>query len=597
MTTPGQDVGALLALAAEDADELLRYQPQDDKPEIEAPDLEKFNEVNNSTDRALADGFFRHYRHLFINGDGNLYVYHKDRGAWSRDGVDNQVLAFAMHLSDRFYDELDEVRRQRAQAEQNGQGEQAARLAERATALTKLIVHCEKANTMGSVARFVKAKLVTIMADKPQKMNPGIEVLACANGVVDLRTGQLRWPQPEDYITRNTRVTYKADADSEWWEKVVLDMCNGNPRLAEFLQVWCGYVATGTTVEHCMAIFWGNGRNGKNLLIDAVAASMGGYASALPASFLEFNDKGNGGMDNNMLYAMAQLDGVRLAYVSETGEKGKLRESWVKSQTGDRTIRARLAHKDYYEFQVTHKLTVGTNHRPEVTGTDDGVWERIRLVPFAVRFGTQEELDSGIAQKLADKTLLAKASSVRGREAVLKWVVEGAGKYLAHGLRRYTPPEVTAETKHYRREQDTLGQFLQNVSEYIPPPEVARITALEGGGTNSAQFAKLTTEQRLRVEKQELWRMHCIWCEDNGHYPMSATTFARRITAAQRFWIDEIGDEKIMRPLDAVRNAGANYYRYIRLSEAGIRIRNISRARIQMKQDADRAPTRDEGDY
>lgn len=561
-------------------DEAARYAPQDAPPDVAAPDLLNFREVRGSTDKALADGFFRHYRHLFTNGDGNLYVYHKDRGAWSRDDVQSQILTYASHLSDRFHDELAGVREERARLEAAGQGDAALALAERMNQLVKLIVHCESGKTMATVARFLQAKLKTIMADQPLPMNPGRDMLACANGLVNLRDGTLRHPKPEDRITRNTYVRYRFDADFDWWSNVILDMCGGNTRLAEFLQVWAGYTASGYTNEHCMAIMWGKGRNGKNLLMDALAAALGGYASALPQSFIE--GTGNQAtMDNNMLFAMAQLDGVRMAYISETGERGKLKESWVKSQTGDHTIRARLARENYYEFTVTHKLTVGTNHKPEITGTDDGVWERIRMIPMRVMFGTEAQVENGIAQRLADRTLLDKATSPEGREAILRWAVEGARKYFAHGLRRYTPPEVLAETLVYRREQDVLGQFLQSVSVHIPRAEVERIKVLEGGGANAKTFAKLEMDDRLRVERLELWRTFCVWAEENGHRPMSSTTFARRITGTQRFWQDDVGEELLMPALEVCRSSGGavQFYRYIRLSETGIRYRNVARSR------------------
>lgn len=556
-------------------DDKLKYEPKDEKPNVIAPDLELFRETTNSTDRALADGFFRHYRHLFCNGDGSLYVYHPERGAWSRDGVPNQVLAYCMHLSDRFYEELATVTATIGEVRAGGAGDLEA-LTRRQQAINKLIIHCEKANTMGAIARLLTAKLTAVMADRPQKMNHDGSMLACKNGVVDLATGVVRHPRPEDYITRNTGTVYKHDADIGWWEEIVMQMCSGNPRLAEFLQVWCGYCATGLTKEHAMAILWGMGRNGKNLLIDSVASSLGNYAAALPASFLEsMGDQKS--MDNNMLYAMAKLDGIRMSYVSETGEKGKLKESWVKAQTGDRTVSARLAHKDFYEFQLTHKLVVGTNHKPEITGTDDGVWERIRMIPMRVRFGTQEEIDAGIAQALANRDLLARATSTEGREVVLKWVVAGASKYLAHGLRRYTPPEIVAETLGYRREQDVMGQFLQDATDWVNPVEVNRVMGLEGPGNKV--FQGMTLDDRLRVEKQELWRTYTVWCEEHGHHAMSATMFSRRVTGAQRFWQDDIGGEKLMRPLDTIKVKNTSFYRYLRLSENGVRMRNIARSR------------------
>lgn len=571
--------GAELDRRQAELDEIVRYMPAEPGPDVDAPDLTNFQEVRNSTDRALADGFFRHYLHLFVNGEGNLHIYRKESGSWSKHDVETKILANCIQLADQFYLELGAVRLQREEAVRLGRDEVAAALGQRVVALSQLIVLCEKSSTIGNVAKLVRAKLITVLDTKQRRMNPDEAILACANGVVDLRTGAVRTPAPGDYITRNTAVIYKNDVDMTWWEDVVAKITNHNPRLKDFLQVWAGYCATGMTREHCMAFWHGGGRNGKNLVVDAIAAALGGYAQSLPSSFLEFTGKDNASQDNNLLYALAQLDGCRFAYISETGEKGRMREAMVKSQTGDKTLRARLAHKDYYEFTVTHKLTVCSNHKPSVSGTDDGIWSRIRLVPFNTIFGSPERVEAGIAQYLEDRSLLERARSKTGREAILRWVVEGAKKYLANGLDRYLPPEVAAETLGYRREQDVLGQFLQDATKYIAPAEVARIVAMEGGGAHAKAFAAWTLDQRARIERQELWRVYAMWAEEHGHFAMSSTTFARRITGAQRFWLDEGGAEHLMKPLEVVRTGGGvQLYRYARFSEVGIRLRNVARS-------------------
>lgn len=578
---------------AQEAEDAASAQPQGEKQTVVAPDLLNFREIRNNTDRALADGFFRHYRHLFCNGDGQLYVYHDKDGCWSRTNIKAQMLAYSMHLADRFYDELHEVRAELAGARAEGRAEAVDDLTQRSTAILNLIAHCEKGATIGNVARFLEAKLQTVLQSEKIVMNHDPELLACKNGVVDLRTGELRHPRLEDHITRNTGIRYRPGLDYGWWADVVKATFGGNERLAEFMQVWMGYCATGHTREQAMAVLWGKGSNGKNLLIDAVAAALGDYASALPQGFLDNTGKDTVSMDNNMLYAAAQLDGVRLAYLSETNENGRLRESWVKSSTGDKKMRARLAHQDYYEFSATHKFTLSTNHKPEIRGTDDGVWRRIRLVPFTQRFGTQDEIDRGIATVLGDPTLLDRATSPEGREAVLAWLVDGAAKYLERGLAAYTPPEVGAETQAYRREQDVLGQYLQAVSEYIPPNEWKRVKELEEG-SNKKAFGQLSMEDRLRVDKRELWQMHVLWCEENGHHARSATKFARDVVSAQRFWVNGQGQEMLMPPLESVRASDAQFYRYITLSDYGRRLLGQVRFRAQQGKDTGPRPEPDE---
>jgi P4 family phage/plasmid primase-like protien len=566
--------------------------PKGEPPAVIAPDILNFQELEgSSTDKALANQFFIKYRGLFCNGDGQLYMYLSKPGRWVRDDVATHIYSHAMELSAGYYEQLAQVTQMRTDALAAERGEEAERLATRQQQLVKRIQHTEKAATIGNIAKMVHSKVRTVNKAEEVRMNVNPALLACSNGVVDLGTGELRWPRQNDYITRNTGVAYVPEADFSWWHARVMEMCHGNARLAEFLQVWFGYCTTGYTREHCMAVMYGSGRNGKNVLMDAVASALGGYASALTASFLEAQGKESGD-SNNVLYMMAQLDGVRMAYVSETGERGKLRESTVKSLTGDKTVRARLAYENFYEFPITHKFTIGTNHKPEITGTDDGIWKRVRLIPMRVRFGTEEEVAADIAQYRQDATLLDAVQDTTRREQVLAWCIEGAAKFIKHGLERYTPPEVTAETQAYRREQDVLGQFLQAVSAHVPKTEidltVARIEA-----TPTKMRGKFSDEDMLRVDTMELWRTYAVWSEDNGHYKMSSTMFARRITSAQRFWPGDGDGELLMKSLEMVRTDRGRRYIFFRWNSVGIQLRDHARNKHTMKMHDPDAAERD----
>src|SRR4029434_4091499 len=69
----------------------------------------------------------------------------------------------------------------------------------------------------------------------------------------------------------------------------------------------------------------------------------------------------------------------------ETDAGRRLAEAQVKRITGgEDKICARFLRQEVFEFNVTSKIYIATNHRPEITGTDNGIWDRIRLVPFTV---------------------------------------------------------------------------------------------------------------------------------------------------------------------------------------------------------------------
>ena len=40
--------------------------------------------------------------------------------------------------------------------------------------------------------------------------------------------------------------------------------------------------------------------------------------------------------------------------------------------------------EDFWDFDPSHSIIVHTNHKPIVRGTDEGIWRRLRFVPFAV---------------------------------------------------------------------------------------------------------------------------------------------------------------------------------------------------------------------
>jgi putative DNA primase/helicase len=564
-----EDIGAEFARRRAQQLEQERRQPPGPTPEIEVPDLEVMYEAQGpETDKRLADIFFTKYRHLLVNGDGRLHLYLGRGKQWVANKVTTHLYTFVMHMSNDYHQQRLQTIVQLEAALADGRQEEAQQLARRRDHLGKMITYCEKGSTIGTVARLVTHKAETVMEEYPVRMNPDPCLLNCRNGVVDLRTGSLRWPVLGDYITQNTGVDYLPDANTEadqWWAERV-GMIAGSPANAEFLQVWFGYCATGLTGEHCMAVMHGNGRNGKNVLMDAVAGALGEYAIALSNSFLESQDRAEVG--NNVLYMMAQLNGRRFAYVSETGERGKLRESIVKSLTGDKTIRARLAHQDYFEFPVTHKFTIGTNHKPEISGTDDGVWARIRLIPMRVKFGPQEEVDAGVAQYLKDPTMDAALKRPGTIEAVLRWVVQGARKYLSHGLARYVPVEVTAETVVYRRDQDVLGLFLQQVSEPIGLTEIEALERRVAGLPTKAVGA-MSDSDLLRVNKGQLWRAYAVWARDNGHGVMSSTMFGRRLSSAKRFWPGDGTGEVLMKPLEVIRTQRGDCWRWFRWNTFG----------------------------
>jgi putative DNA primase/helicase len=104
------------------------------------------------------------------------------------------------------------------------------------------------------------------------------------------------------------------------------------------------------------------------------------------------------------------------------------------------------------------KLWIATNHKPVIEETADGIWDRVHLVPFRVRFDGDK----------ADEDLGAKL----GAEAagMLAWIVRGCLEWQRDGLN--PPPAVLAATERYREESDPLGMFFEDCCVLHPEAEV-----------------------------------------------------------------------------------------------------------------------------
>jgi putative DNA primase/helicase len=325
------------------------------------------------------------------------------------------------------------------------------------------------------------------------KSEPGIPVvpdaldadpwlLNCLDGTVDLRTATLRPPRQADLITKLAPVHFDREARCPIWERFVAEVLQGKADLIAFVRRAMGYSLTGDTRERVLFICHGAGRNGKSTLLEVIAELLGDYALRTPTE--TFMVKYHGQVPNDV----AQLPGRRFVHASESDEGKRLAEAFIKDVTGRDTISARFMRGEWFQFRPVCKLWLRTNHRPTIRGTDHGIWDRIRLVPFEVRF------DEGQDDKTLPEKLRAELPGILG------WLLQGCLSWQTNGLG--LPEAVSRATQAYRAEQDVLGDFL------------AECCALAPAAT---------------VRSAELFAAYRRWCEQNSEPPLGRKALAGRL--------------------------------------------------------------------
>lgn len=319
----------------------------------------------------------------------------------------------------------------------------------------------------------------------PHELDADPWLFNCRNGVVDLRSGEIRPAGPEQLITKVSPAAYDPNAGCPTWLAFLDRILDGDTELIEFLRRAIGYTLAGHTSEQVLFLLHGGGANGKTTLLELIRHIAGDYASQVPADSLMATRMG-GGIPNDL----ARLPGARFVSAVETDEGRRLAEGLVKRITGGDTITARFLHAEWFDFRPQFTLWLAANHLPTIHGTDDAIWRRIRLIPFNVQI-PEAERDPHLDAKL-------KAEA----DGILAWAIGGAIDWAHGGLTQ--PAAVIRSTRTYRAEQDTLGDFL---TERCHLAEGAWATV---GHTFEAYVA---------------------WCEANGERPRSNRWLTQQLAA------------------------------------------------------------------
>ena len=145
--------------------------------------------------------------------------------------------------------------------------------------------------------------------------------------------------------------------------------------------------------------------------------------------------------------------------------------------------------------------------RPRIAGTDEGVWRRLRLIPF-LNTVPVEDRDTHLPDKLRNELA-----------GILRWCVDGWFRYKSEGMT--APKAVVAASSEYRTASDMLGAFIAEACE---------------------------VGDYFTAHSSELYTAYCTWCEDAGERARSQRELGMRL-AERGFEQARIGKSRRWRGL------------------------------------------------
>lgn len=309
-------------------------------------------------------------------------------------------------------------------------------------------------------------------------------LLNTQSGYVDLSTGILHDHDVKLNFSQIAGSEYTDHVDCPEWLDFLDTTFEDDKELIHFIQKAVGYSATASTREQVMFFPFGDGKNGKSVFINTIAAALGSYAKTMDAKTIMVQRGSSSGANSDI----ARLENARLVIASESNEGERLDESRVKQLTGGDKVVARYLYGSEFEYTPKYKIWMATNHKPIIRGTDKGIWRRIVLIPF-IHTISDEEVDKDLESKLE-----------RELPGILNWIVEGAMMWQREGLK--PPTKVTEASQDYRKEMDVYGRFIEDTCE---------------------------VGKDYEVQASALYQAYKQWAKENSEYEATSTKFGREM--------------------------------------------------------------------
>ncbi|GAB3719821.1 hypothetical protein GCM10027592_63460 [Spirosoma flavus] len=322
------------------------------------------------------------------------------------------------------------------------------------------------------------------MSRIPARENESDAVLInLANGTFEFspQGQQLRPADKDDFLTYQLPFTYDPDAVCPLFDDylcTVLPDEECRKLLAEFI----GFLFVNSDylkLEKAL-ILHGSGANGKSVFFEIISALLGpqNVSSYSLASLTD--EKG---------YHRAKLQNVLVNYASEITEK--LDANMFKQLASGEPIEARLPYGQPFILTNYAKLIFNCNELPKGAEQTPAFFRRFAIVPFDVTIPESKQ-DRQLASKIIQSEL----------SGVFNWVIGGLKRLLEQ--RKLTdPPAVREQLKAYQLESDSVKLFLD-------------------------EFGYIKSSSK-HYQAKELYNQYKFFCTEDGHRPVSKSTFMKRL--------------------------------------------------------------------
>ena len=302
------------------------------------------------------------------------------------------------------------------------------------------------------------------------KFNEKKHLIAFQNGIYDLKNFLFRDGQPDDYISIQLDYIFQ-DIDTKKMNIVqqFLEDILPNTLVRDFLLKNIARCLLGEeNIEQEFYILTGKkGANGKSVLTKLIENTFGEYFTAPePTIITKPREKANEANE-----AMIDLDGKRIAIMSEPNKKDRILSDNLKKFTVGDTITARGNHKSSKKIQLNLKIFMLCNSIPLLDDCKDAEIRRLCIINFPNRFCENPKLKN---EKLIDISLQKKLNECLNEFFhLLLSYLQTEGNISTKLIK---PKEVTKQLDEYiEKNNEEYQDIYEYIYEYLEKDITSRI--------------------------------------------------------------------------------------------------------------------------
>lgn len=293
------------------------------------------------------------------------------------------------------------------------------------------------------------------------------------NGVYDLKMHIFRDGMPDDYISYSTKINYVAYNPDSLEATEINDFFGKiftNKNLRNYVLDVLSCVIDGSIAQERFYIFTGQGSNGKSRLLDLIQKSVGEYYCILPIALLTQKRAASNAAQSEL----ERTKGRRFAVMQEPSEQDKINIGLMKELSGNDRILARGLYKEPFEFKPQFKMILTCNELPDVPSDDGGTWRRLKVCNFSSKF-TENPNPNKPTEFPMDLELSDKFE--RWAEVFISMLIQRHKTINPNSIPE--PMEVRIATESYKKNNDLIGQFINDKIEINSELTNNRITLMK----------------------------------------------------------------------------------------------------------------------